>query len=500
MIRRSASDSLGKLMRFSLIRICAVMAILSPGHSVFSQSSKQLQTYVAANRLYAIQKPANWKVVESSEPNHLSVQVMSPNGDSSVDFAWERGNQGRTNAVQYLLAYRQKLRKSRPDVVFTGIRASADKLRCAAMATFHIGQTAVRGRYYFESSPQRLSMQGYFAPNAAFSSQRVLLVNIMASMAFIKKDPRPEKAVMQKDYYHPPMARRAADDRSLTVTIPNDWNFRAGGGKVVTGSNRSAPGFIFTALQGNPMVRNAPIATGVISARHLNPKQTLAYVLQAFGHRGIEITSAATDAASVQNLAAQTGRRGEAQDILARWTSAKGLPCVGGFKVINTLPSMTGLWSTIISGVWAPAKDTYLYLDALEEVASSFSINDQYAREYIRAGMQRLRDLEKETISKINGLNREREKNQKDWEDRQQAKEFSDSKWDDYRRGQSYWVSDIEGGKVYATDSWGTRDTSTGDYYEGRGYNYTNFEGDNPRYNESMREISSYELDRMGGR
>jgi hypothetical protein len=500
MVRRSASNSREKLIAYSLIRICAVMAILSQGHSIFSQSSSRLQTHVAASRLYAIQKPANWRVLENNEPNRLSVQVQSPNGASSVDFVWERNNQGRSNAVQYMLAYRQMLRKSRPDVVFSGVHASADNLKCATTATFHVGQTAVRGRYYFESSPQRLSMQGYFAPHAVYSSQRVLLVNIMASLSFVKKDPRPAKPITQNDYYHPPMAQRAAPDRSLTITIPHDWDFLAGGGKIVTGSKRSAPGFLFTALQGNPLVRNAPITTGVISARYLNPSQTLVYVLQAFGHRHVEISSAARDAASIQSLAAHTGRRGEAQHILARWTSAKGVSCAGGFKVINTLPSMSGLWSTIISGVWAPAKDTYLYLDALEAVAASFSINDQYARGYIRAGMQRLRELEQETISKINELNRDREKNQKVWEDRQQTKEFSDSKWDDYRRGQSYWVSDIEGGKVYATDSWGTRDTYTGDYYEGRGYKYTHFEGDNPRYNESMREISSYELEKMSGR
>ncbi len=67
-----------------------------------------------------------------------------------------------------------------------------------------------------------------------------------------------------------------------------------------------------------------------------------------------------------------------------------------------------------------------------------------------------------------------------------------DSKWDDYRRGQSYWVSDLEGGKLYATDSWGTKDTTTGDYYEGKGYNWTNFEGQNPHHpSETMREVSS---------
>jgi hypothetical protein len=85
---------------------------------------------------------------------------------------------------------------------------------------------------------------------------------------------------------------------------------------------------------------------------------------------------------------------------------------------------------------------------------------------------------------------------QKAWEDRQARKDYMDSKWDDYRRGDSYWVSDLEGGKVYHTDPGGTRDTQTGDYYEGGGCTWTRFEGRNPRHpSEDMREISSYELE-----
>ena len=97
-------------------------------------------------------------------------------------------------------------------------------------------------------------------------------------------------------------------------------------------------------------------------------------------------------------------------------------------------------------------------------------------------------------MAAMQDLNRAREQNQRDWEARQARKDYMESKWDDYRRGNSYWVSDLEGGKVYHTDNWGTRDTVTGDYYEGRGYNWTNFEGENPRYPEDMREVSSYEL------
>jgi hypothetical protein len=75
-----------------------------------------------------------------------------------------------------------------------------------------------------------------------------------------------------------------------------------------------------------------------------------------------------------------------------------------------------------------------------------------------------------------------------------------DSKWDDYRRGNSYWVSELEGGKVYQTDSGGTQDTGTGQYYEGKPYNWVNFEGQNPRHpSETMREVTSDELKKMEG-
>lgn len=43
--------------------------------------------------------------------------------------------------------------------------------------------------------------------------------------------------------------------------------------------------------------------------------------------------------------------------------------------------------------------------------------------------------------------------------------------------------------------------TATGDYYEGRGYNWVNFEGQNPNHpSENMHEISSAELREINGR
>jgi hypothetical protein len=166
--------------------------------------------------------------------------------------------------------------------------------------------------------------------------------------------------------------------------------------------------------------------------------------------------------------------------------------------MINALPSLTGQWFCLLAGIWGPEPDFYRYFPLLEQIGSSFSINDPYARQYIQAGLENLRRLQQQTMAAMRDLNRSREENQASWEARQGRKEFMDSKWDDYWRGQSYWVSDLEGGKVYQVDNWGTKDTVTGDYHEGKPYNWINFEGQNPRYpSENMREVSSYELKQM---
>jgi hypothetical protein len=467
----------------------------SAGQPGRPQSIPTLEPYVSPNRLYALRKPPGWRVSETAQQDFLRVQVQSPDGQSGVDMAWQRRGRGPNNALGFLAAYRELLSRAWPDVSFSSVYASRDNLKAVAAVTFHNRGAAMQGKYYFEADNRGLSAQGFVGPAVAIAAERGLLLNVMASVAFIKKDSRPEESGPQ--FWRPQLVQRVAPDRSLSVKIPADWNFLAGGGKVVAGANNGGPGIIFTSLEGNPMVRGVPITQGVIASRYLPPPQTLSYVLQGFGHRNIRIEGYVRDANTTAELMARLRRQGDAQDVTARWTSSAGPPCEGAFKVINAAPSMTGLWFTIIAGIWAPERDAHLYLPALEEIAASFSINDQYAREYIRAGLARLRDMERQTAAAIQDLNRAREQNQLDWEERQRRKEFSDSKWDDYRRGNSYWVSDLEGGKVYATDSWGTRDTVTGDYYEGRGYNWVNFEGENPRYRESMREISSYELRQM---
>lgn len=56
------------------------------------------------------------------------------------------------------------------------------------------------------------------------------------------------------------------------------------------------------------------------------------------------------------------------------------------------------------------------------------------------------------------------------------------------------WVESLTFGPAW------TLDPVTGQYYEGRPYNWVNFEGQNPRHpSETMREVTSYELKKLEG-
>jgi hypothetical protein len=461
-----------------------------------------LKLYVSESKQYALYKPELWKVREETRDDAFRILVSSPDGNSSVDLFWARNDAGKPDALRLLLTYQEYLGRTHANVLFSEVFLSSDSSRAVAAVRYQTGQSMIKGRYFFESKPKGVSVQGYCAPESRLTSERSLLLNVMASMAFSKTQTKGKttgsSAGSQPQFVRLPLVARQASDGSLSIKVPADWQFLGGGGKVVTSSPDGGMGVMFTSFSGNPILRNAPINQGVIGSQYLAPVQTLTTIFNGFGNKGVRILSAQADHATDQQFLTAVGRRSETQDLMVRWDSPSGTSCVGAFKVVNALPNMTGLWFSIVTGIWGPEKDFYRFYPMLESIGSSFSINDQFARQYIQSGLANLRRLQQETMAAMQDLNRAREQNQSSWEARQERKDFMDSNWDDYWRGQTYWVSELEGGKVYSTDNWGTRDTSTGQYYEGKGYKWTNFEGQNPNYpSENMHEVSSYELKRL---
>lgn len=450
----------------------------------------KLERYVAPDGSFQLYKPAEWKVRGEPKEDSLRITVTSPTGASAALLHCATNPRREVDALRLVADLEKRSRKELDQLTLTDTYVSADRTRAVTTLSGRSCGRRIEGRYYLECSPDRICIQGYRADRAELAKRRPLLVDILANLR-ITGGSRSAPAPL------PTLVPRRAPDNSLTMRVPADWSFQAAKGKVLTGAKRGEAGFVFTAFEVLPYHPGVPLDPTVLVSTYQPPARFIAHVLTKFGNRSVKVLEHRPDPSTVRSFAAQVGRGSEAADLVVTWTSPQGARCLGAFKMISAKPSMMGMWFSIVTGVWGPEEDFVGRWPLLEAVGASFSVSDGYASEYVRNGLARAKELQEKTRRSIQGLNRSREENQVAWEARQERKALMDSRWNDYRRGHSYWVSELEGGKVYATDPWGTRDTGTGDYFEGREHEYVHFEGQNPRHpSEQMREVSSHELER----
>jgi hypothetical protein len=146
------------------------------------------------------------------------------------------------------------------------------------------------------------------------------------------------------------------------------------------------------------------------------------------------------------------------------------------------------LWHITVA---APEDRFDAFVGNFVTMIQSYKIDDQFAMNYIAQGMARLRQLQRQTMEMVTRNAREiRQMMTAAYEERQRSWDYIDYQRTNYIRGQQDWISGMEGGTVYHTDSWGTKNTATGEYWEGQPYNYVNFTGENPKYNEQMTAIT----------
>jgi hypothetical protein len=236
----------------------------------------------------------------------------------------------------------------------------------------------------------------------------------------------------------------------------------------------------------------------VLICHYLPPDRFISILLQQFGKAtNVQVINKELDHQTVQEAARFLKTQCEAQDLIVKFNAKSGRKCLGVFKVITSHPAFfSGQWWSIVTGFWALEERFVAYAPLLESIAESYRINDAWAKNYIRSALENLKRLKGKAQESIQKLHQARYDQQQSWEANQARKDYSNWKFSNYLRGRTSWVSDFEGGKVYHTDTWGTKDTWTGDYYEGSPYNYVYFEGRNPRHPslEDMQEIDSFDF------
>jgi hypothetical protein len=454
-------------------------------------SSFRLERFTSARPPFVLFRPSGWSVTPAQEDGGLRITVADREGVSGVEVAY-RPNPRRLDSPGLLAETILDLRRRHPDLAVDEARACRDGASCATVTLRYTRRgVAVRGRLFVHAGPQLSVVRSYQGRAERFQAERPMLLDVLTNI---------QVGGAGGGATPVPLVPRRAPDGSLTVALPSSWEFQAGQGKAVAVSPGGGSGFMFTAFQVHPPGLGLP-QPGVIFSTWQPPEQFIQVIWRQFGNREVKVLGTRPDAETAAACPQSINRACDAADILLSWVSPQGAACTGSFKLLDARPGITGQWFSIVAGIWGPSDALDEQLPTLEAVAASFAIQDRYARSYIQQGTARLKALQAQTSRSIQGLYQSIADSQRDYERRAEAKAGSDARWDDYRRGNSYWISDLEGGKVYQTDPWGTRDTTTGDRFEGGGYRYLHFEGENPNHpSENMREISSHELQQLLGR
>jgi hypothetical protein len=482
------------MMKINVYYVLAVVLVaLNPALScpTVAAPTTGLKRFVSANPSFVLFKPDDWKVRNEEANDTLRISVSNPEGTSRVENLFADNPQGKDNSLTLLVSKAKEIKSYYPDLLISDVQVCKDReVSCAAATlSYTVQGTSIKGRFYFHAGPKLTTIRSYSAPASRLEAQRAMLLDILTNL-HVRGGPAPVSTTL--------VNRRAADG-SLSLSLPEDWTFLAQRGTAMAVAPGGGAGFIFTAFQVMPSNYGVVPPPNVIVSGYQRPADFVPKVFAKFGNRDIRVLGSMPDSATVADCPRRIGKMCDAADVQLSWVSPKGTACIGSFKVLNARPGVTRQWFSIVAGMWGPGNGLAQYMPILEQVGASFKINDAYAAGYIRNGLAHLRALQQKTAQAMQGLYDAIHANQSDYESRVARKEASDAKADDYRRGNSYWISDLEGGKVYATDPWGTKDTRTGEWYDGASHGYIHFEGQNPAHqSENMREVSSYDLKQMG--
>ncbi len=462
-----------------------------------------LTRYVASDGSYALFKPAGWSVIDGSKPGLLNLDVLDPSKTSRVTFSYGPNGPGYPTSLHFMTSTFGILKKAFPDIAISDIIASKDKMKSCATVSYKDMGVLLKGRCYFLITGKNTLFLAYNAPAQKLASSKGLLLTIASNVTLLNQSAYNQawnnyrKAAQAAPAYNPILlqcAWRQAPDGSSKMIVPVNWDYLAARGTVLTCSKDGNWGFIFTSINATTIDYGVNVPT-VIKSPYMPPAQFLPVIFSHFKTGfNVKITDRFPDNASNYQFPLMVGQQCVAEDLQASYLAKSKTPVLGAFKLINSYPSFAGPWYSIMTGFWAPEKEFYRYASVLSQIGQSFSIDDNYSRTYILSGLQNLERLKQKTAAAVQGLVDAVHDNQAAWEERQKIYDYIDWNRSQTIRGESDWVSGLEGGKVYHSDSWGTTDTQTGDHYRGSGYNYVNFEGSNPRYNENMQQINSYEL------
>ena len=469
--------------------------ILWIGLLIVAYSPQQLQAqgkpefsnyeyYVTDDGAFGLYKPKGWKVNTQRYSNGKMVFVTDPKDLSFVSMTFLENIDPKLDAVTFAGATLKNVTKQMPDLKIVEARSSRDRMHTVVKyQRSGLKNAPIEGKYTFNVKRPNAVIFGYEAPSKQFKEMVPTLLTIITNITVLD-DQKYQKLASQGQQEGPmelSMRQTSAPDGTCSLLVPEGWKFTAGKGAALCTSPREDSGYIyavigFVARSRIPYFNSANIPG--LHYEYMPPVDALITASRHFGSTNHRVLERYSNQSWAMQASAFLKKRVDAELALISLTNKNGVSCTGYYDVFGSPPDNAGQWGIIVMGIWAPTSQFAQHLPSLIKIAESYRLNEQWAAEYVRQGMEKVRELMKKTSSMMSRYADEmRQSSLASHQNRMKSGDFISYKFSTYMRGEQEWVTSLEGGTLYTTDHWGL---SVGGklVLEGPPFNYYNYQGD----------------------
>jgi len=444
--------------------------------------------YVTEDGAFGLYRPKEWKVSTQKYPNGKMVFVSDPKDLCFASTTFLENIDLKLDAVRFAGATLKNVTKQMPDLKIVEARSSKDRMHTVVKyQRTGAKKTPIEGKYTFNVKRPNASVFGYEAPSKQFKEMVSTLLTIITNVTVLD-DQKVQKVAsqgapqgQQKGPTTLSMRKTSAPDGTCSLLVPEGWKFTAGKGATLCTSPREDSGYLYTPIGFVARSRIPYFNSANIPGLHYEYMPPVDALITASKHSGgtnHRVIERYSNQAWANQASAYLKKRVDAELALISVTNKHGVPCTGYYDVFGSPPDNAGQWGIIVMGIWAPTPQFGQQLPSLIKIAESYRLNEQWAAEYVRQGMERVRELMKKTSSMMSRYADEmRQSSLASHQNRMKSGDFISYKFSTYMRGEQEWVTKLEGGQLYTTDHWGL--SVDGKYVvEGPPFNYYNYRGD----------------------
>ena len=475
-----------------LIFILAFSIILLWGNNVDAKATGQpMKKYVTEQATFVLYMPEGWKAMEGVRENFKTLLATDATGLYTSAMFYGISPTGK-DVLALAGFFANGMRNQYADLNIKKTRVSRDKKKIILDGVYTDQKnTRKEFRVWIKGGDGNFTYSRIEAPEGQLAESKQLLLTILSNVRILKGATQ-----VKSDAGRVSLVKRSLNDGSATLQIPQNWKFQSvGKGAFIAKDPNGPASFIVGTVEVLTPQYGARVP-GAIVSNYLPPHQAMQFIAGRLGFASNMEFIQVNPRQDLNQKIGQVYTTGPVQTEEFVYTyNASGRKCKAYSFGISFGSRMNTNWRLWHITVAAPLEEFEPMVPNFITMVQSYKINDRFAQNYISQGMARLRQMQQDTARIVSRNAQDiHQMMQAAYDERQKSTDYIDYQRTSYIRGTSDWISTMEGGTVYQSDRWGTKNTATGDYYEGQPYNYFNFSGKNPKYNEQMQEINSRTL------